>query len=510
MDMVFSEARSNEGKRLKNFGFTHKSGILMPISSLPSEYGIGSFGQAAYDFVDFLADTGQTCWQVLPLNPTSYGDSPYQSPAMRAGNPYFIDLPALAKQGLLTQQELLAQRHDTTRVDYGWLFENRYPLLRKAYSRFLPNDAFRDFCAKQGQWLLDYGLFMALKVHHQHRPWTMWPAEYRKIDTARQCVQRFRKEIDFWCWTQYVFAEQWKDLHDYARGKGIMIIGDMPIYVAHDSVDVWSAPERFLLDPDGQPRAVAGFPPDGFSPDGQLWGNPLYDWQQMEKEGFSWWIERIRALNQLYDILRIDHFIGFANYYAVPWPSATARGGTWHKAPGEALFAAVRQALPEVKIIAEDLGIVTDEVRSLLKSTGFPGMKTLHFAFYEENSENLPRQYTSENCVVYTATQDSDCTASWGRSLPAEAFARFEKESRWTPKQSIPQALIALAMRSRANLAMVPIQDYLELDNENGRMNIPSTVQGNWSWRLGSGYATAELKRRITNVTRENHRFADR
>ena len=495
---------------MKNFGFTHKSGILMSVSSLPSEYGIGSFGKEAYQFVDFLSQTGQTCWQILPLNPTSYGDSPYQSPASGAGNPYFIDLPTLAEKGLLTEQELEENRHDTLRVDYGWLFETRYPLLRKAFSRFCPNEEFRTFCEVQSTWLSDYALFMALKVHYGYRPWTTWKAEHKDIEKARVLAGQFREEIEFWRWVQYEFRNQWEKLRTYAHQKGIFIIGDMPIYAAHDSVDVWRAREQFLLDENGEPLVVAGFPPDGFSPDGQLWGNPIYDWERMKKDGFAWWIDRIGASFDLYDILRIDHFIGFENYYAVPWPSKTARGGAWRKAPGKELFAAVKEALPDIKIIAEDLGIVTDEVRELLAFTGFPGMKMLHFAFYEDDSDNLPRRYTSDNWVVYTASHDSDCTVSWGRGLDKETLARFRRECPRKRGQSITAALIAFAMSSRANLAMVPMQDYLELDNETGRMNIPSTSQGNWSWRLPADYATPALKRKISRVTRENNRFAER
>ena len=491
---------------MKNFGFTRKSGILMSVSSLPSEYGIGSLGKEAYGFVDFLARTGQTCWQVLPLNPTSYGDSPYQSPASRAGNPYFVDLPTLAEEGLLTEEELEENRHDTPRVDYGWLFHTRYPLLRKAYSRFQNREDLKKFCKTQGQWLEDYALFMALRVHYYHRPWTQWQPEHKNIATARAQAEKFRSEMDFWCWVQYAFRTQWNSLHDYARQNGIVIIGDMPIYAAHDSVDVWRAQEQFLLDENGQPTVVAGFPPDGWNPDGQLWGNPIYNWERIKKEDFVWWIDRIGASFELYDILRIDHFIGFENYYAVPWPSDTARGGAWCKAPGTELFAAVKKALPDIKIIAEDLGIVTDEVRKLLAFTGFPGMKMLHFAFYEDDSENLPRLYNSENWVVYTSSHDSDCTVSWGRGLDKKTKERFRRECPRKRGQSITSALIAFAMGSRANLCMVPIQDYLELDNENGRMNVPSTSQGNWNWRLAENYATPALERRIRRVTESNNR----
>ena len=264
-----------------------------------------------------------------------------------------------------------------------------------------------------------------------------------------------------------------------------------------------------MLDENGVPTVVAGFPPDGFSSDGQLWGNPIYNWERMKEENFAWWIQRIGASFDLYDILRIDHFIGFENYYAIPWPSKTAHGGTWRKAPGTELFTAVKKALPDIKIIAEDLGIVTDEVRKLLAFTGFPGMKMLQFAFYEDDSDNLPRRFNSDNWVTYTSSHDSDCTVSWGRGLDTETLKRFRRECPRKRGQSITSALIAFAMGSRANLAMVPIQDYLELDNENGRMNVPSTSQGNWSWRLSADYATPALKRKISRVTRENNRFAE-
>ena len=493
-------------KDTKNFGFSHKSGILMPISSLPSPYGIGSLGQYARDFVDFLVKTEQTCWQILPINPTAYGDSPYQSPCSQAGNPYFIDLPQLQEKGLLTEEELLENRHDTQRVDYGWLWNTRFALLRKAFSRFVPDESYAAFCQKHSHWLNDYALFMALKERYGHSPWVTWAPEHKDADAARLLVSSFAPEMDFWKWVQFEFYTQWNALHQYATQNGISIIGDMPIYAAHDSVDVWRDREQFLLNSEGDPLVVAGFPPDGFSPDGQLWGNPIYNWKGMKKDGFAWWIRRIGCALELYDILRLDHFIGFENYYAVPYPSPNARGGSWQKAPGKALFKALKTALPGMKIIAEDLGIVTDEVRKLLKYTGFPGMKMLHFAFYEEDSENLPRMYNSDNWVVYTASHDSDCTATWAKEQSKETIKRLKKECPVKKDQTIPQALIAFAMSSRANLTMVPMQDYLELTNEQGRMNIPSVAQGNWSWRLDADYATAELIQKIHSFTTAHNR----
>ena len=493
-------------KDTKNFGFSHKSGILMPISSLPSPYGIGSLGQYARDFVDFLVKTEQTCWQILPINPTAYGDSPYQSPCSQAGNPYFIDLPQLQEKGLLTEEELLENRHDTRRVDYGWLWNTRFALLRKAFSRFVPDESYAAFCQKHSHWLNDYALFMALKERYGHSPWVTWAPEHKDADAARLLVSSFAPEMDFWKWVQFEFYTQWNALHQYATQNGISIIGDMPIYAAHDSVDVWRDREQFLLNSEGDPLVVAGFPPDGFSPDGQLWGNPIYNWKGMKKDGFAWWIRRIGCALELYDILRLDHFIGFENYYAVPYPSPNARGGSWQKAPGKALFKALKTALPGMKIIAEDLGIVTDEVRKLLKYTGFPGMKMLHFAFYEDDSENLPRMYNSDNWVVYTASHDSDCTASWAQAQSKETIKRLKQECPVKKGQTIPQALIAFAMSSRANLTMVPMQDYLELTNEQGRMNIPSVAQGNWSWRLDADYATEELIHKIHSFTTAHNR----
>ena len=333
-------------EQLKNFGFRHKAGIIMPISSLPSRYGIGSFGKAAHEFIDFLAETGQTCWQVLPLNPTSYGDSPYQSPACAAGNPYFIDLDILAKKGLLTKKELAEQRKDAGRVDYGWLFSTRYPVLRLAYSRFLPDESYGKFVAENEAWLEKYALFMALKVRYDHGCWISWAEEHRDYRKAVTQSHEFEKEMAFWRWTQYEFSSQWQAVVEHAHEKGILIIGDMPIYVAHDSVDVWSAPEQFLLDDNFTPTVVAGCPPDGFTPDGQLWGNPIYNWELMEKQGFSWWLDRVGAAFKLYDILRIDHFRGFAGFYCVPYGEPTARNGWWESAPGIALFRRVREVFP--------------------------------------------------------------------------------------------------------------------------------------------------------------------
>ena len=478
----------------KNFGFRHKAGVILSVSSLPSKYGIGSFGKEARDFIDFLDATGQKVWQVLPLNPTSYGDSPYQSPASAAGNPYFIDLEILAKKNLLSKKELAEQRYSSERVDYGRLWGERFPVLRKAYSRFVPDRAYQTFVKRNSNWLEPYALFMALKVHYGHRQWTQWEENHRDYKKAVLCSGEFAEEMAFWRWVQYEFDVQWQAVHAYAKEKGISIIGDMPIYVAHDSVDVWAAPEQFLLDENFNPTVVAGCPPDGFSPDGQLWGNPIYNWALMEKENFAWWIERIGSAFRKFDILRIDHFRGFAGYYSIPYGEATARGGKWESAPGIALFRAIREAYPRAKIIAEDLGFITEDVRELLAETGFPGMKMLHFAFYDDDSENLPRMYETRNCVVYASSHDSDCSYTWQKNIRGEARRRFNKECKRNKNQHRVYDLIEFAFTSKANLAMVPMQDYLLLPNEKGRMNEPATATGNWNWRMSGRYDSEKLR----------------
>ena len=490
----------------KNFGFKHKSGIIMPVSSLPSKYGIGSFGKSAHDFIDFLDATAQKCWQVLPLNPTSYGDSPYQSPSSVAGNPYFIDLDILAKQGLLTKEELTMNLNDSKKVDYGWLFNTRYSALRLAHSRFVPNKEYAKFVKKNSSWLENYALFMALKVKYNYCQWTLWDEEHRDYKKAIAHKVEHETEMSFWRWIQFEFSKQWQSLVDHAHAKGIMIIGDMPIYVAHDSMDVWAAPEQFLLDEYYNPSVVAGCPPDYFSPDGQLWGNPIYNWALMEEQGFSWWLDRIGSAFKLYDILRIDHFRGFAGYYNIPYGESTAKNGKWDSAPGIALFRAVAEKYPKAKIIAEDLGLITDDVRELLTGGGFPGMKMLHFAFDDENNEYLPRMYTTKNCVVYASSHDSDCTYSWLKNLAGESKKRFNRECPRNREQSRVYDLIEFAFRSIANLAIVPMQDYLELSNEEGRMNTPSTASGNWAWRISPRYNTAKLRGKILDLTTRTKR----
>ncbi len=492
---------------MNTFGFERKSGILLPISSLPARHGIGTFGRAAYEFADFLDACGQTVWQVLPLNPTSYGDSPYQSPASVAGNPYFIDLDILSQKGLLTEEECAPLVREAGPVDYGHLWNTRYDMLRLAYSRFVPDEGFSLFCEKNTAWLEDYALFLALKVHYGHAAWTTWAPEHRDCKRAREHGTEFATEGGFWKWLQYEFTSQWNALHDYVRAKGIKIVGDMPIYVAHDSMDVWRAPEQFLLDESFNPTVVAGCPPDAYSEDGQRWGNPIYNWDLMEEEGFSWWLDRIGCAFSLYDLLRIDHFRGFACYYTIPAEEETAINGTWEQAPGMSLFDAVKEAYPDGHIIAEDLGFITDDVRELLEYTEFPGMKVLQFAFYDADNEYLPRCYTTDNCIVYTATHDSNCTKSWYEGLDKATLMRFRKECRRYGKQTPTAACIDLAMGSRANLCVIAMQDYLELSDEEARMNVPSKASGNWVFRVSPDYNNAALKRRIRTVTQKANRL---
>ena len=493
-----------------NFGFKHKCGILMPISSLPSPYGIGNFGKAAYDFIDFLSETSQKVWQVLPLNPTSYGDSPYQSPASVAGNPYFIDPDQLVKVGLLTSNEAKENQNSSDRVDYGWLFNTRYVLLRKAYARFNKDqDLYKEytcFVRKNKEWIEDYALFMALKVSHNYCAWYTWPEEHKDCEQARKLAKEYAEECGFWKWVQFEFFRQWQALVDYAHSHKIVIVGDMPIYVAHDSMDVWRAPEQFLLDENYNPTCVAGCPPDGFSPDGQLWGNPIYNWELMEEQDFSWWCDRVKYAFKMYDILRIEHFRGFAGYYHIPFGDENARRGEWASAPGIKLFRTIKDKYPKAKIIAEDLGFITEDVRALLDDTGFPGMKVLQFAFFDDNSEYLPKTYPHSNSVVYTGSHDSDCTKSWASQLTGDVLARFKRECPRKKGQSATYATIQLALSSKSNLAVIPLQDYLQLTNEQGRMNVPSVAQGNWTWRVSPRYNTKALRDKILDLVKETKR----
>ena len=440
------------------------------------------------------------------MNPTSYGDSPYQSPASASLNPYFIDLETLHALHLLTDEELKSSKKAARRINYGELFYERYKLLRLVHSRFAGGEDYEAFVEKSRTWLDTYALFMALKVHYDYRPWTVWEPQHKNYKSAIACADEFAAECDFWKWVQYELDREWSLVREHAKRRGIMIIGDMPIYVAHDSADVWSNTESFLLDENYMPRVVAGCPPDAYSEDGQLWGNPIYDWDGMRKSGFAWWLARIGRAFELYDILRIDHFRGFASYYSIPYGDENAKRGQWIEAPGLELFRTVRKTYPRAKIIAEDLGLITDDVRELLRRTGFPGMKLLQFAFFEEDGEYLPRNYKDANCVAYTASHDSDCTKSWAMELCGDTLDIFKRECPHNDGESDTHALVRLAMQSRANLCVTPIQDFLELTNGKGRMNTPSVPYGNWTYRMKASYNTPELRNKIISLTMHSKR----
>jgi len=482
------------------------SGILMPVSALPSRYGIGSAGRGAKEFLDFLAEAGQRYWQVLPLGPTGYGDSPYQSFSVFAGNPYFIDLDRLAEDGLLTKSELEDEelRGGGETVDYLSLFEHRYALLKKAAARLEKNDAgLAEFERENADWLSDYALFMALKEENGHRAVSLWPRELRTREPGalESAEERLAEETRFWRVAQYWFSEHWNGVREYAAKLGIKIIGDIPIYASQDSSDFWAQPELFQTDGEGGLRDVAGCPPDGFSPDGQVWGNPLYDWDYHKKTGYAWWLRRLRHVAGLCDVVRIDHFRGFAGYYSIPAGDGTAKNGRWNPGPGLPLIEAMKSELPGLKIIAEDLGFLTDDVRRLLADSGFPGMKVLQFAFdSREESDYLPHNY-ERNSVVYTGTHDNTTISDWTRTAPPEDV-RFAMEYTGTPdRDALARALIRAAMSSVCDTAVVPMADWLGLGAE-ARINKPATVGGNWVWRLREDALTDELSAAIRRQTK--------
>ena len=464
-----------------------ESGILLHISSLPTKYGIGTLGEEAYRFIDFLKAAGQSYWQVLPIGPTSYGDSPYQSCSVYAGNPYFVDLDALLKEGILEPEDLEG-RHwgEPGRVDYGALYYYRLPLLERAYSRGkelrkVPFAAFR----AANPWVEDYALFMALKRKYGGLPWNQWPEKTARRDpeALARCREELKEDVSCFAFTQYLFSEQWDRLSAYAKEQGIKLIGDIPIYVTLDSCDVWLNPELFQLDKSGAPIGVAGCPPDGFSEDGQLWGNPLYDWAKHEESGFAWWIQRVKASARFFDVIRIDHFRGLESYWDVPFGEATARNGKWVKGPGMKLVNALRRGVPEVDFIAEDLGYQTPEVEQLLKDSGFPGMKVLEFAFYGDNGDYLPHNHT-QNSVCYIGTHDNLTLAQWLAEESEETVAKAVKYLALTKEEGYIRGFLRSGMGSVSRIFVAQMQDWLELGAE-ARMNAPGALStSNWSWRL--------------------------
>lgn len=483
------------------------SGILLPVSSIPSAFGIGTFSKEAYNFIDFLEEAGQTYWQILPLGPTGYGDSPYQSFSTFAGNPYYIDLEQLIEAGYLTRKQCEDSDfgNDPGYVDYEKIYLSRFKILKLAFkkSKIDKNAAFQEFVEKNRQWLEDYALYMAIKDSRKGESWSLWPEaiRLRRPKALSEYKEKLAEEILFYEFQQYLFAAQWQKLKAYANGKGIKIIGDIPIYVAFDSADTWANPQLFQLDEQCMPTRVAGCPPDAFSATGQLWGNPLYRWDYHKETGYAWWMQRIAHCYELYDVVRIDHFRGFDEYYSIPYGDPTAEFGRWEKGPGYELFQVMKKQLGNKPVIAEDLGFLTSSVIRLVKRTGYPGMKVLQFAFdSREESDYLPHNY-SANSIVYTGTHDNETTRAWFDTMNRrdKAFAkkylnlRSNKDAVWT--------FIRAALASVSDTAVIPMQDYLELGAE-ARINTPSTLGDNWKWRMLPGQADDKLVRKIYELTK--------
>lgn len=477
----------------------------MPIFSLPSAGGIGTFGKEAYRFVDFLKKSKQTWWQILPLNPTNYGDSPYQSFSSYAGNPYFIAPELLIDDGLLEKSEFefFDFGSDSTKIDYGKLYINRTKMLKIAFSRFKENSDYIRFCDENAFWLKDYALFMSIKNAYSDVSWENWDINLKRREktSLKNAENKYFEDIKFHCFVQYIFSKQWYALKNYANGKGIKIIGDIPIYVAYDSADVWSDTKQFQLDENLKPKAVAGCPPDDFAKNGQLWGNPLYDWKYMKSESYDWWKRRIKYVLSLYDCVRIDHFRGFESYYSIPADSKTAKNGKWVKGPGIAFFKELEISFGKnLPIIAEDLGFLTPQVLDMLKQSGYPGMKVLQFAFSgEKESEYLPYNYNN-NCVVYTGTHDNNTIIGWSKAADKKEVD-FAKKYLGTDKNSaFNWAMIDAALMSVADTCILMMPDLIGLGSE-GRINTPSTVGENWQWRIEGSCINDWLAKIIADKT---------
>ena len=491
------------------------SGVLLPVTSIPSSYGIGCFSKEAYQWIDQLKEAGQSYWQILPLTPTGYGDSPYQSFSSFAGNPYFIDLEQLIEEGILTKEECDAIDFgdNSSYVDYDKMTEHRLEVLKIAFSRdnYQEKEEYLSFVKENDSWLHDYAMYMAIKSRFDDTCWMEWAEDIRKRwDYSMEYYNRECEEkIAFYKYIQYLFNKQWKKLKSYANENGIEIVGDIPIYVAIDSADAWANPSLFQLDGNYIPTAVAGCPPDIFSEDGQLWGNPLYDWTYHRNTGYDWWIRRMEHCFRLYDVVRIDHFRGFDEYYSIPYTDTTAQNGHWEKGTGMELFRAIKERLGDKQIIAEDLGFMTHTVKELLKDSGFPGMKVLAFAFDANGkSDFLPHNY-DRNSVVYTGTHDNATLVQWLEEMEPEdkAFAREYLNLKDTKEKDEPWDYIRLAMMSSANTCIIPAQDLLGLGKE-ARMNFPSTMGDNWKWRIGGKMLPKEVRNRFYGLARISDRLS--
>ncbi len=486
---------------------TRSSGILMPMSSLPSPYGIGTMGRCAYQFVDFLKASGQKYWQLLPLGPTSYGDSPYSAFSTFAGSPYYIDLDLLVRDKLLKKSEIekLDWGCDSERTDYARIFQNRFPVLRKAFARGRERYAeeIAAFREKNASWLENYALFMALKIHFGMVSWLDWPDEAvrrHKAEAIRSYGEKLKEDVDFYVFLQFLFFRQWEALRDYAHEKGVRFIGDVPIYVALDSADVWSEPQFFQLGEDSLPTEVAGVPPDAFTDDGQLWGNPLYDWDAMKADGYGWWIRRIDGAKELFDVIRIDHFRGFESYCAVPYGDANARRGVWKKGPGMDLIGMLRSWFHGLEFIAEDLGYTTPEVEKLLSDSGFPGMKILEFGFDADGDAPYMPHNCKENSVCYIGTHDNETVKGWLKTNKKKHLRFAERYMRITEEEGWCWGMIRTGMGTASKLFVMQMQDILELP-ASARMNAPGTVGSNWQWRMKPDALTKELAKKLREYT---------
>ena len=487
------------------------SGILMHITSLPSPGGIGDLGKAAYSFADFLHTAGCTIWQVLPVGPTGYGESPYQSPSAYAGNPMLISLESLREEGILSFEDReVPIPADPEKADFDAVRTWKARLLRQAFQQSgarlrQETDAFR----RENAWVDDYALFASVKSHFGEQMWTKWPdrsIRNRRFWALWKYRRVLREEIEFHVFCQYLFMRQWFALKKYCNGLGIRLFGDMPIYVAEDSADTWTHPEVFQLDRNRIPVRVAGVPPDIFSADGQLWGNPLYRWDYLEKRNYFWWVDRMRAMSRMYDLVRIDHLIGFCHYYSIPYGAPNARNGEWIDGPGRSLFETLRAEIPDMHIIAEDLGAVNDDVRALMKWTGYPGMKVLSFAFDgDETNPHHPSNF-SEHMVIYTGTHDNDTILSWAEKADSKALAAAKAALGFKKLKEAPEAFVRGALNSPCDTAVIPMQDLLELGGC-ARMNLPGSVGGNWLWRMKPGAASPALAARLRDWLREAGRL---
>jgi len=492
-----------------------QSGVLMHISSLPGKYGIGSFGQSAYDFVDFLVRTKQRYWQILPLGTTSYGDSPYQSFSAFAGNTYFIDFDILIEEGLLNEADVKGVDFgdDPRKVDYAKIFDARRPIMEKAVARFLKADDLSDyesFVEQNAAWLEVFAEYMAIKEHFDNLAWTEWPDEAirrREAASLASYREKLADKLTYHRVTQYLFFKQWLRLKAYANEHHIEIVGDMPIYVAADSADVWAQPHFFKTDAVGKPTCVAGCPPDEFSETGQLWGNPIYDWEAMDKDGYAWWIERLRESFKIYDIVRIDHFRGFESYWEVPAGSETSASGKWVKGPDYKLFAAVKEALGDLNIIAEDLGFMTDEVIELRERTGFPGMKILQFAFNPDDESIDSPHLAPNNSVMYTGTHDNNTVLGWYKDEIDDATRQYMAQyTNRKEYETVPHAMLRTIFASVSFMAIATMQDLLELDSA-ARMNYPSTIGGNWTWRMTAEELNPIIEGELYSLTKTYRRM---